>query len=298
MGLGSASPTISMKTTILLPLVLLASLPGALRAENAREIASGFDKQKAAAIQSYLEKNPGAADKDEALAILAEALTGLGEQDAVPALLAQRYEGQPKGPDANLGLIVNGIIRPYLEASLASGQRAEAKAFLAKVKADFASHPEGPRLSQFLDQIGGELYLPGVGDEMKIAFTDLKGQEIDLAKMTDKVVLVDFWATWCGPCIAEMPNVIAAYEKYKGKGFEVVGISLDEDKAAVEKFVAEKKMPWPQHFDGKGWENEIAQSFGIKSIPATFLVGKGGKIVASNLRGEDLEKAVEKALGE
>ncbi len=113
--------------------------------------------------------------------------------------------------------------------------------------------------------------------------------------MQDKVILVDFWATWCGPCVAEMPNVIAAYD-YHDKGFEVVGISLDEDKAAVEKFVSDNKMPWPQYFDGKGWENELAQQFGIKGIPATFLVGKGGKIIASNLRGTDLETAIEKAL--
>jgi peroxiredoxin len=93
-----------------------------------------------------------------------------------------------------------------------------------------------------------------------------------------------------------MPNVTAAYETYKDKGFEVVGISLDEDKAAVGKFIADNKMPWPQFVDGKGWENELAQRFGIRSIPATFLVGKGGRIVASNLRGPDLEAAIEKAL--
>ena len=131
---------------------------------------------------------------------------------------------------------------------------------------------------------------------MEFAFTDLEGNEVDLAKMKDKVILIDFWATWCGPCIAEMPNVIETYNKHKEAGFDVVGISLDEDKAALEQFIKSNEMPWPQYFDGKGWANEIAQRFGIGSIPATFLIGEDGKVVASNLRGEALEEAVTKAL--
>jgi thiol-disulfide isomerase/thioredoxin len=285
-----------MKRT-LATLSFLFLLSADLRAETAQEIAAGFDKQKIAALQAYLEKNPEAEDKDEALGILVDAHLETGGFAAVPDLLAKRYDAQDKGADADLGVIVNEIVRPFIEASVVSDQRDKAKAFLTKVKGDLANHPQGQQVAQFLDQLGGDLYLPGVGDKMEIAFTDLKGKEVDLSKMTDKVVLVDFWATWCGPCVAEMPNVIAAYDKYKERGFEVVGISLDEDKASVEKFVEEKKMPWSQYFDGKGWGNEIAQRFGISGIPATFLVGKDGKIVASNLRGEDLEKAIEKALG-
>jgi len=284
-----------MKTT-LLSLSLLATLSGVLRAETVQEIASGFDKQKIAAIQVYLGKNPEATDIDQALSILVQTHQGMGEFAPIPDLLTKRYEAQGKGPEVDPALIINEIVRPFIEASVVSNQRDKAKAFLTKVKADLANHPEGGQVAQFLDQLGSELYLPNVGDEMKIAFTDLKGAEIDLEKMKDKVVLVDFWATWCGPCVAEMPNVVTAYEKYHGKGFEVVGISLDEDKAAVEKFVVDNKMPWSQYFDGKGWENELAQRFGISGIPATFLVGKGGKIVASNLHGPELEKAIEEAL--
>ncbi|MCB1203453.1 MAG: TlpA family protein disulfide reductase [Verrucomicrobiae bacterium] len=285
-----------MKNSIL-SLTLAVILTSPVFAETAAEIASGFDQQKIAALQAYLEKNPEATDKDEALSMLVGAHLGLGDFAPVPDLLSKRYEAQDKGGQANLGVIVNEIVRPFIESSIASNQRDKAKAFITRVKTDLADHPQGGQVSQFLDQIGGELFLPGVGDEMKIAFTDLKGHEIDLSKMSDKVVLVDFWATWCGPCVAEMPNVIAAYEKYKDKGFEVIGISLDEDKGAVEKFVSDRGVTWPQYFDGKGWENELAQRFGIGSIPATFLVGKGGKIVASNLRGPALEEAIEKALG-
>ncbi len=278
-------------------LALVATL-SAVRAETVLELATGFDRQKIAAIEAYLKDHPDAPDRDEAYAILIGARSGIGEFEPVPDLVLQRYESFPKGAEADLQKLFTQIVQPMMESSVVTNQRDKAKALITKIKTDFTDHPQGAQIAQALDQVGGELYLPGVGDEMKIAFTDIKGQEVDLAKMKDKVILVDFWATWCGPCVAEMPNVIAAYETYHAKGFEVVGISLDQDKAALEKFVEEKKMPWSQYFDGKGWENELAQHFGIRGIPATFLVGKGGKIVASNLRGPDLEAAIEKALAE
>ena len=284
-----------MKKT-LASLVVLSILSSA-HAQKALEIATGFETQKIAALQTYLTENPEATDKDQALALLVGANMTIGKFEPIPDLLTRRYEAQPKGLEADLQVIVQEIARPLIEASIVSNQRDKAKAFITRVKADLADHPQSAQVGQFLDQVGGDLYLPGVGDEMKIAFTDLKGVEVDLEKMKDKVILVDFWATWCGPCVAEMPNVIAAYEANKEKGFEVVGISLDEDKAAVEKFITDNKMPWPQYVDGKGGENELAQRFGIRRIPATFLVGKGGKIIASNLRGPELEAAIEKALG-
>ena len=114
--------------------------------------------------------------------------------------------------------------------------------------------------------------------------------------MKGKVVLIDFWATWCGPCIEEMPNVITAYNQYQEKGFEVIGVSLDQDLAEMEEFIATNEMKWPQYFDGKGWGNDLAGKYGIKSIPSTFLIGKDGKIIASNLRGDELEATIKAAL--
>lgn len=284
-----------ISANILLTLSLfLVSSP--LMAETALEIAKKHDLKKIAALTAYLKADVDDEEHDLALGILVDASMDLGELAPVPDLLAQRYDLQNKGPEADLQLIVTKIIRPFIESASATNQRDKAKAFVARVKEDFSSNPQSAQLNQFVDQLSSELYRPGVGDTMNFSFTDLSGNEVDLSKMQDKVILVDFWATWCGPCVAEMPKVIEVYNSYHKKGFDVIGISLDEDKGALEEFIKSNKMPWPQYYDGKGWANDLAKQYGIGSIPATFLIGKDGKVVASNLRGEALEKAVADSL--
>ena len=135
-----------------------------------------------------------------------------------------------------------------------------------------------------------------VGDPIEMKFTAVDGREVDLAKLRGKVVLIDFWATWCGPCMAEVPQVVAAYEKLHGRGFEIVGISFDQDKAAVERVTKEKKMAWSQYFDGKGWQNTYGVKYGIQGIPTMWLIDQQGKIASTNAR-HDLAGQVEKLLG-
>jgi thiol-disulfide isomerase/thioredoxin len=125
---------------------------------------------------------------------------------------------------------------------------------------------------------------------------DLDGKPLAIANFKGKIVLVDFWATWCGPCVAELPNVLKTYEKYHPKGFEILGISLDKDETALKNFLKTKGMTWPQYFDGKGWQNKLAQQYGVDSIPATYLLDGEGKIIAKDLRGEALETQVGKLL--
>ena len=127
-----------------------------------------------------------------------------------------------------------------------------------------------------------------------------KGNVITLSSFKGKMVLIDFWASWCGPCRAENPSVVAAYNKYhglnfkNGKGFEILSVSLDQNAIAWEKAIEKDQLVWPYHVsDLQGWGNAAALRYGVNSIPTNVLVDGTGIIVAKNLRGTDLEKALE-----
>ena len=136
-----------------------------------------------------------------------------------------------------------------------------------------------------------------VGRPLDVQFTDLNGKEVSVKNFAGKVVLVDFWATWCRPCKAALPEVKEVYAKLHSKGFEIIGISLDKDKDTLKQFIAAEKMPWAQYFDGLGWENKLSQKFGITSIPTVWIVDKKGHLRDLNGR-QSLAAKVEKLLAE
>ncbi len=121
---------------------------------------------------------------------------------------------------------------------------------------------------------------------------DLDGKPLSVSNYKGKILLVDFWATWCGPCVFELPNVLKAYEKYHDKGFEIVGVSLDDSEPKLRSFLKDKNMTWSQYFDGARWKNKLAQKYGVQGIPATFLLDGDGKIIGRDLRGEKLDEAL------
>ncbi|TKC64068.1 AhpC/TSA family protein [Pedobacter hiemivivus] len=144
----------------------------------------------------------------------------------------------------------------------------------------------GKKLSQTLETLKKSL----IGNQMAdFVQADTSGKQVKLSSFRGKYVLVDFWASWCGPCRAENPNVLKAYNAYKDKGFTVVGISLDDKAANWKKAIRDDKMPWTQLSDLKGWKNEISTSYGIQAIPSNLLIDPSGKIIAKDLRGEMLE---------
>ena len=188
-------------------------------------------------------------------------------------------------------------------------KRGELQGLLASVAQGWADHnqPDKARklAQELIDSKAGEeaegaaksliAKLDRMGKPVAMKFKSTDGREIDLAAMKGKVILIDFWATWCGPCMAELPKVKATYEKLQSKGFEIVGISLDRDEEALEKVLKREKMTWPQCYDGGG--TKFAETFGIESIPTLWLVDKKGNLRDSNAR-EDLAAKVEKLLAE
>ncbi len=125
---------------------------------------------------------------------------------------------------------------------------------------------------------------------------DINGKTLSLDQFKNKIVLIDFWATWCPPCVEEIPNIIKTYKKYHDKGFEIIGISLDQNKNRFLKFIKDNGMTWRQYFDGKRGQNELARKYSVDSIPTTFLLDTNGKIIAKNLRGSALEEAIKEAV--
>lgn len=133
----------------------------------------------------------------------------------------------------------------------------------------------------------------GIGKPFELSFTDaISGKQIDVQKdLKGKIVLIDFWATWCGPCVAEMPEMKKTYEQYKAKGVEFIGVSLDEPETSggltkLKAFVKDNQIPWPQYYQGKQWESEFSRGWGITGIPANFLIDADGKLANTQARGK------------
>lgn len=135
---------------------------------------------------------------------------------------------------------------------------------------------------------------PEVGDMAEeIMLADTTGKPFALSKLRGKVVLIDFWASWCGPCRRENPNVVRIYNKYKDKGFYVFGVSLDQDGKKWKQAIVKDNLTWAHVSDLKGWQSQAAQLYSVRGIPQTFLVDETGKIIAKNLRGGELELKLE-----
>lgn len=188
-------------------------------------------------------------------------------------------------------------------------QPEKALALFKQIKTNFSSARLDVDIDQVIAALEGMVEKKKIQDELApgkpfpdFQETDLNGAPLSISKFKGKVVLVDFWATWCGPCIAELPNVKECYNKYHDKGFDVVGISLDQGRDVLEKFIEKEKLPWTQLFEddvhkGEGWSHPMVRYYGINAIPAAILLDKEGKVVSMAARGEDLPKLVEKLLG-
>jgi thiol-disulfide isomerase/thioredoxin len=141
-----------------------------------------------------------------------------------------------------------------------------------------------------------------IGKVLEISGPTLDGGHFDLADHRGKVVLVDFWATWCGPCVAELPHIREAYDQYHDHGLDIVSVSLDLERSALVNFLKTKPVPWPQIFfdgaDTRGVQNPLARRYGIQAIPCLLVIDREGSLVAQDVRGKQISAAIAEALGE
>lgn len=275
-----------MKTSFLLR-VGVATLFVAISSSLLAAAGDAEWKKVTEAIEAIKQPKERPKSREEAIANLK---AGLKDFDAAYAAAMKTSDKNPARWSAAAFNASVDKARAIVGAPPVENLTAELEALTA---ASDASSEDKAAAEKMLKSIKATAALKSKPLDMK--FTAVDGREVDLSKMRGKVVLIDFWATWCGPCVQELPNVLKAYKELHPKGFEIIGISLDSDKEKLESFVKEKGMDWPQFFDGKGWKNEMATTYDIHSIPAMWLVDQKGMVIDTAARG-GLEGKVAKLL--
>lgn len=253
--------------------------------------AAGRDAVKQ--FRGYIDKHPRTVEADNARLIVAELLGSVLDDTEGSVAELKKVAGEARDPEMRLqarAMTVGGLIN--------LGKFDEAETLLKNL----AQEKSNPQIQAFaranLERLPKAKALAKGATPPDFSEKDLSGNDQSLAKHRGKVLLVDFWASWCPPCRAEMPNVKATYDKYHDQGFEILGISLDQKIEDARKYAEDEKIRWPLIADGKYWEAKLAQAYGIQAIPATLLLDKKGVIRYKDLRGPALEKAVATLLAE
>jgi peroxiredoxin len=275
-------------------------------------------------IDAYLEKHPKAPEREKVLYLRAYSIWSLHRYEEAPPAYAALLKEFPKTKFSRIARIREAA------AYLFSGQPEQALRRLQALQKEFPDRPEmyARELAYALSRCGKQdealAFMNHVETEMLFSKKDRllprikhhfdmvrmigkplrdfkvkdhrSGREISPETLKGKIVLMDFWATWCRPCLAELPHVKGTHETFSHAGFEVFGISLDDNRAKLDRMIADREMDWLHHYDGKKWKNELAVKFGVHSVPANLLVDQKGIVRGVNLRGKAVRNTVAKLL--
>jgi len=250
-------------------------------------------------IRKIIDANRSFSEEFNSLKAEAEKIPQTQEGMSQAAVLNNRYQRLMKQRnDYMINMAMNqkkGFI-PYFMVAFGALESPGYELFKHAVSCAKAADP----MSKYTQDIEGKFVneattmIGGVAPEIKLNGPD--GKPVSLHSLRGKVVLIDFWASWCGPCRRENPNVVKMYQKYKDQGFEIFGVSLDNDVNRWKAAIQSDGLSWYHGSDLMGWKSKPAQIYQVHSIPATFLLDKEGKIIAKGLRGPELEAAVANAL--
>lgn len=287
--------------------VLIAQYEEALydgKLENAKLKSTYADS-----FAKLINKNKSASKNAEEIHSQSDLITRLGNsivveaQDKVQGIVA-RYQNEFNTKDA---LILNRLSQLMLDhkTDLATLMFLDNFSTDKKVVGEVltALHQKYPTHSLVVEnynKINSPQFRTSAGQiAPELEFANPEGKILKLSDLRGKVVLIDFWASWCGPCRRENPNVVNLYAKYNSKGFEVFSVSLDNNKAKWVEAIQKDNLSWPNHVsDLKGWSSAAAKLYGVNSIPCTFLIDKDGRIIAKGLRGDELGQKLKQIFGE